>query len=79
VVLAGRVITVEAWLTPRAIAQHLWGREVTCDADRSQVRSGSLPQVMAAFRNTALGLIRQAGETTIAAACRRVAAQPWSA
>jgi predicted transposase YbfD/YdcC len=56
-----------------------WVRDVTFDEDRSQVRSGSLPQVMAAFRNTALGLIRQAGETNIAAACRRFAAQPWSA
>lgn len=56
-----------------------WVRDVTFDEDRSQVRSGSLPQVMAAFRNTALGLVRQAGETNIAAACRRFAAQPWSA
>jgi hypothetical protein len=54
-------------------------RDVTFDEDRSQVRSGSLRQGLAAFRNTALGLIRQAGETNIAAACRRFAAQPWSA
>jgi hypothetical protein len=56
-----------------------WVRAVTFDADRSQVRGGNIPQVMAAFRNTVLGLIRQAGETKIAAACRRLAAQPWSA
>jgi predicted transposase YbfD/YdcC len=56
-----------------------WVRDVTFDEDRSQVRGGSLPQVMAAFRNTALSFIRQAGETNIAAACRRLAAQPWSA
>jgi hypothetical protein len=54
-------------------------RDVTCDEDRSHVRGGTIPQVMAAFRNTVLGWIRQAGETTIAAACRRWAAQPWSA
>jgi predicted transposase YbfD/YdcC len=54
-------------------------REVTFDEDRSQVRCGSIPQVMAAFRNTAIGLMRWAGETNIAAACRRFAAQPWSA
>jgi predicted transposase YbfD/YdcC len=54
-------------------------RDVTFDEDRSQVRCGSIPQVMAAFRNTALGLMRWAGETNIAAACRRFAAQPWSA
>jgi predicted transposase YbfD/YdcC len=56
-----------------------WVRDVTFDEDRSQVRGGSIPQVMAAFRNTTLGLIRQLGETNIAAACRRLAAQPWSA
>lgn len=53
--------------------------DVTFDEDRSQVRSGSLPQVLAALRNTVLGLMRQAGETNIAAACRRFAAQPWEA
>jgi len=56
-----------------------WVRDVTFDEDRSQVRCGSIPQVMATFRNTAIGLIRQTGETNIAAACRRFAAQPWSA
>lgn len=56
-----------------------WVRDVTFDEDRSQVRSGSLPQVMAALRNTAIGLMRKAGKMNIAAACRRFAAQPWSA
>jgi predicted transposase YbfD/YdcC len=56
-----------------------WVRDVTFDEDRSQVRCGSIPQVMAAFRNTAIGLMRWAGETNIAAACRRFAAQPWLA
>jgi hypothetical protein len=54
-------------------------REVAFDADRSQVRCGSIPQIMAAFRNTAIGLMQWAGETNIAVACRRFAAQPWSA
>jgi predicted transposase YbfD/YdcC len=56
-----------------------WVRDVTYDEDRSQVRSGSIPQVMAALRNTVIGLMRYAGERNIAAACRRFAAQPWSA
>ena len=56
-----------------------WVRDVTFDEDRSQVRVGSIPQVMAALRNTAIGLMRVAGEVNIAAACRRFAAQPWSA
>lgn len=56
-----------------------WVRDVTFDEDRSQVRSGKVPQVLAAIRNTAIGLMRLAGETNIAAACRRFAAQPEQA
>jgi predicted transposase YbfD/YdcC len=56
-----------------------WVRDVTFDEDRSSVRSGSIPHVMAALRNTAIGLLRYAGETNIAAAGRRLAAQPWVA
>lgn len=59
--------------------QSHWVRDVTFDEDRSQVRCGHIPQVLAALRNTAIGLMRQAGETNIAAACRRFAAQPWKA
>jgi predicted transposase YbfD/YdcC len=56
-----------------------WVRDVTFDEDRSQVRCGNIPQVMAALRNTAIGLLRLAGHTNIAAACRRLAAQPAQA
>jgi predicted transposase YbfD/YdcC len=56
-----------------------WVRDVTFDEDRSQVRCGNIPQVMAAFRNTAIGLLRWTGYTNIAAACRRLAAQPAQA
>ena len=56
-----------------------WVRDVTFDEDRSQVRCGNIPQVMAAVRNTAIGLLRWAGHTNIAAACRRLAAQPLQA
>jgi predicted transposase YbfD/YdcC len=56
-----------------------WVRDVTFDEDRSQVRCGNIPQVMAALRNTAIGLLRWAGHTNIAAACRRMAAQPAQA
>jgi predicted transposase YbfD/YdcC len=54
-------------------------RDVTFDEDRSQVRGGTSPQVMATLRNTAIGLLRWAGHTHIAAACRRLAAQPMQA
>jgi len=56
-----------------------WVRDVTFDEDRSQVRCGNIPQVMAALRNTTIGLLRWAGHTNIAAACRRLAAQPLQA
>jgi predicted transposase YbfD/YdcC len=56
-----------------------WVRDVTFDEDRSQVRCGNIPQVMAALRNTTIGLLRLAGHTNIAAACRRLAAQPAQA
>lgn len=56
-----------------------WVRDVTFDEDRATVRTGSIPEVMAALRNTAIGLLRAAGERNIAAACRRLAAQPWHA
>jgi hypothetical protein len=54
-------------------------RDVPVAEERSQGRCGSMPQVMAVFRNTAIGVLHWAGETRIAAACRRFAAQPWSA
>src|SRR5215467_3918390 len=53
-----------------------WVRDVTFDEDRSQVRCVKIPQGRAALRNTTIGLLRWAGYTNIAAACRRFAAQP---
>ena len=41
--------------------------------------AGALSQVLAAFRNLAIGVLRCAGEPNIAAATRRCAAQPWRA
>lgn len=51
-------------------------RDVTFDEDRSQVRSGRIPQVMAALRNVAISALRIAGAENIAAACRQYAARP---
>ena len=47
-------------------------RDVTYDEDRSQVRTGSAPQVMATLRNTAIGLLRAAGFDNIAQANRHM-------
>lgn len=51
-------------------------RDVTYKEDKSQVRKGKIPQVMAALRNAAITLMRVEGATNIAAACRKYAAQP---
>jgi len=51
-----------------------WVRDVTFDEDRSQVRTGAGPQVMATLRNTAISLHRLAGSTNIAASLRHHAA-----
>ena len=54
-------------------------RDVTYREDASQVRNGNVAQVMAAMRNTAIGLIRIAGRENIAAATRYYAGHPGDA
>lgn len=51
-------------------------RDVTFAEDRSTVRAGTIPQALAALRNTVIGAHRLSGATNIAAACRRCAARP---
>jgi predicted transposase YbfD/YdcC len=53
-----------------------WVRDVTYDEDRSQIRTGTGPQVMATIRNAAIGALRLAGITNIAAATRHHARNP---
>ncbi|WP_327579016.1 hypothetical protein [Streptomyces sp. NBC_00145] len=43
-------------------------RDVTFAEDTSRVRTGTAPRAMATLRNLAIGLMRQAGWTNIAAA-----------
>ncbi len=50
-------------------------RDVTMGEDASRIRKHSGPQVMAAFRNAAIGLLRTMGVTNIAEALRRNASQ----
>ncbi len=47
-----------------------WVRDVTFDEDRSRVRTGNAPRVMAGLRNTAITLLRLHGHHNIAAALR---------
>ena len=53
-----------------------WVRDVTYDEDRSQVRTGHAPHVMATLRNTAISLLRLTGWTAIARALRHHARDP---
>jgi hypothetical protein len=48
-----------------------WVRDVTYGEDASQTRTLNGPRVMAGFRNLAIGTLRLAGETNIAAALRQ--------
>ena len=47
-----------------------WVRDVTLDEDRSQVRTGNGPRVMASLRNLVISMLRLAGATNMAAAMR---------
>ncbi len=49
-----------------------WVRDVTFREDSSRVRTGPRPRIMATLRNLAIGLIRQAGYTKIAATIRKI-------
>jgi hypothetical protein len=49
-----------------------WVRDVTFDEDRSRVRTGVGAWVMASLRNLAIGLVRWAGGTNIAASLRHL-------
>ncbi len=68
--------TLAAWVQGHwAIENKLhWVRDVTFDEDRSQVRTGAGPQVMATLRNLAISLLRLDGWTNIARALRHHAA-----
>jgi len=75
---AASLATLATWAQGHwAIENRLhWVRDVTFDEDRSQVRTGNAPQVMATLRNTAISLLRLTGATSIAAALRHHAREP---
>ena len=54
-------------------------RDVGCAADRSAARAGSVPQLLAATRNAAIGLLRAHGHAAIAATRRALARDPAAA
>ena len=67
-----RPAQLAAWIRRRWHIENQihWVRDVTYDEDRSQIRTGTGPHVMAALRNTAIAALRTAGITNIAAANR---------
>lgn len=54
-------------------------RDVTFGEDRSRLRSGAAPQILAAFRNLAITLIHRSGSSDIAATRRAFAYHPHRA
>lgn len=54
-------------------------RDVTHREDASRIRTGTAPRAMATLRNLAIGLIRQAGWTNIAAAADHYRSRPQHA
>jgi len=53
-----------------------WVRDATFDEDRSAVRTGHGPAVMATMRNLAISIHRRSGATNIARACRHTSRHP---
>jgi predicted transposase YbfD/YdcC len=53
-----------------------WVRDTTLGEDASQARTGKLPHVMAALRNTAMSVLRFDGRTKIAETLRFFASEP---
>jgi predicted transposase YbfD/YdcC len=54
-------------------------RNVTFHEDRSRLRSGHAPQIMAALRNLVMTLLHRQGTSQIAAARRHLASHPYKA
>lgn len=56
-----------------------WVRDVTFDEDRSQIRTGNAPRVMASLRNLVISLLRMLSVNNIAQALRTLAGKPYLA
>jgi predicted transposase YbfD/YdcC len=65
-------LTCEHW----GIEALHWIRDVSFDEDHHQLREGSAPQVIAGLRNPAVGALRTAGRTKIAASLRWISRSP---
>lgn len=56
-----------------------WVRDVTLGEDAGRVRTAPIPQILAAFRNTIIGLLHAFGYTRIQPTILDFQANPWDA
>jgi len=70
--------TLAAWVRSHWEIENClhWVRDVTYQEDRSLVRTGNAPRVMATLRSLAISLLRLDGQTNTAAANRHHARDP---
>ena len=54
-----------------------WVRDEVFGEDRSRVRTGSAPQLLAAMRNLVMGMLRLTGARNLSAALRRYGWKTW--
>jgi predicted transposase YbfD/YdcC len=74
---ADAAILLNRWRGHWGIENRLhWVRDVSFGEDKCQVKTGHAPQNLAAFRNAAIGLLRQAGVMEIAVALRDFCYRP---
>ena len=72
------MIVLFNWLVIRQEIENRlhWVRDVTYQEDKSLVRTGNAPRVMASLRSLAISLLRLDGHANIAAANRHHARDP---
>ena len=72
------MIVLFNWLVIRQEIENRlhWVRDVTYQEDKSLVRTGNAPRVMASLRSLAISLLRLDGQASIAAANRHHARGP---
>jgi predicted transposase YbfD/YdcC len=76
---AADAATLAAWIQGHWHIENKlhWVRDVTYQEDKSLVRTGNAPRVMASLRSLAISLLRLDGHANIAAANRHHARDPW--
>ena len=71
-----KIDSLDGFLPVSSSCRFHWVRDTVLGEDASQARTGSIPEVMAALRNTVLSVLRFNGHTKIAETLRFFAANP---